>query len=392
VDSSALYFDNNATTSVAPEALAAMLPFLQSSCGNPSSQHALGTDAADALAAARSSLARLLGARSPREILFTSGGTESIHSALHAARAKAPERKRIVTTRVEHPAVLEPLEYLRENEGYELVLVGVDGEGRLNEAEALGAIDETCALVSLQWVNNETGVITQESTLRAIGEACREHGSSSHVDAMQASGKVAMKVSELPLDLVSVSAHKFHGPKGCGALWVAPGYPFTALFRGGPQELDRRAGTENVPAIVGAGRAADLARAFVENGAARAELAALRDELESRICAALPDTVVHASGTERVASTCSLGFPGISGDSAVALLSEYGLAASTGSACSSGRRGVSHVLAAMGLDEDLALGTLRLSLSRTTSREAVEEAARLVVEAVGQLRQLSPLL
>ena len=392
MDSSSLYFDNNATTFVAPEVLEAMLPYLQSSCGNPSSQHGLGTAAADALAEARSSVARLVGARSSREILFTSGGTESIHSALHAARAKTPDRKRIVTSQVEHPAVLEPLDFLGRERGYEIIRVGVDKNGVLDRKAALEAIDESCALVSLQWVNNETGVVTSDAVLQELGSACREHGASSHIDAMQAAGKIPMRASDLTVDMVSISAHKFHGPKGCGALWVAGDYPFTALFRGGPQELDRRAGTENVPAIVGAGRAADLARAFAEDTPAVAKLAALRDELEARFVQAFPGTLVHGAGANRVSSTASLGFVGISGESAVALLAEYDVAVSTGSACSSGRRGVSHVLAAMGVKEDLALGTLRFSLSRMTSEAAVLEASKLALEALGQLRSLSPLL
>jgi len=392
VDALSLYFDNNATTFVAPEALEAMLPYLQSSCGNPSSQHGLGTAAADALAEARSSIARLVGARSPRDILFTSGGTESIHSALHAARAKSPERRRIVTSQVEHPAVLEPLEFLERERGYEIVRIGVDENGVLDREATLDAIDETCALVSLQWVNNETGVATPEAVLQELGAACREHGASSHIDAMQVAGKLPMHVSELTVDMVSISAHKFHGPKGCGALWVAGDYPFTALFRGGPQELDRRAGTENVPAIVGAGRAADLARAFAEDADALAKLAALRDDLEARFVQAFPGTVVHGGGASRVGSTASLGFAGISGESAVALLAEYDVAVSTGSACSSGRRGASHVLAAMGVEEDLALGTLRFSLSRMTSEAATREASERALDAIGQLRNLSPLV
>jgi cysteine desulfurase len=288
--------------------------------------------------------------------------------------------------------VLEPLAELERADGCEVVRVGVDARGALDLGRLLDAIDESCALVTLQWVNNETGVVTPAETLELVGTRARERGATVHVDAMQAAGKLPMRVAELPLDLISISAHKFHGPKGTGALWVRGDFPFAPLFRGGPQELDRRAGTENVPAIVGAGRAAELARAHVEDDAALARVAALRNELERRILEALPDTRVHAAGAPRVGSTASLGFPGISGESAVALLAEYGVAVSTGSACSSGRRGVSHVLAAMGIDEELALGTLRFSLSRETTAEAVEEGARRAIGALEQLRGLSPLL
>jgi cysteine desulfurase len=240
-------------------------------------------------------------------------------------------------------------------------------------------------------VNNETGVVTPREALAAIGERCREAGATFHVDAMQAPGKVAMDVAALPVDLVSISAHKFHGPKGCGVLWVRPGLPFEPLFVGGPQEQDRRAGTENVPAVVGAGRAADLARAHVTDAAALGRVAELRDRLERRLLARFPGAVAHGAGAPRVPSTSNLGFPGISAEAAVCVLAERGLAVSTGSACSSGRRGASHVLLAMGIPEDRALGTLRLSLSRATTADDVDRAAALVETTVGELLELSPL-
>jgi cysteine desulfurase len=390
-----LYFDNNATTRVADEVRAAMLPYLEASCGNPSSLHALGTEAADAVAAARSSVARLLGAPSPRDIVFTSGGTESIHTALHTAlrgqRGTEPRRDRVVTSAVEHAAVLAPLARLEAREGLEVRRIGVDRDGRLELEAALAAIDEQCALVTLQWVNNETGVVTSDDTLRAVGEACRRAGALFHVDAMQAPGKLPMDVSTLPLDLVSVSAHKFHGPKGCGALWVRPGVPFEPLFVGGPQESDRRAGTENVPAIVGAGRAAELARAHAADPAAREHVARLRARLERTLVDRFEGTSVHGCGATRVPSTTNLGFAGISGEAAVCILAERGVAASTGSACSSSRRGASHVLLAMGVAEDQALGALRLSLSRTTTEADVEAGIERISATIADLRALSPL-
>lgn len=384
-----LYFDNNATTAPDPAVVEAMLPYLRESFGNPSSLHPLGVEAADALARARTWTARLLGARSPREVTFTSGGTESIRTAIDSALATRPGRRRIVTSAVEHAAVNAPLERL-ERAGHEVVRVGVDGQGRLDVDAAVAAVDDRCALASFQWVNNETGVVTPRDVLRTLGEACRVHGAALHVDAMQAAGKVPLGVAELPLDLVSISAHKFHGPKGSGALWVRADAPFEPLFVGGPQELDRRAGTENVPAAVGLGKAAELALAHVSDPDGPAGVARLRDALEAGVLERVPGARVHGAGAPRVPSTASFSFEGIAGEALVMLLGELGLAASSGSACSSGKQGPSHVLLAMGIPERLALGALRLSLARTTTAAEVEAAVELVTSAVDALRRIAP--
>ncbi len=384
-----LYLDNNATTPVAPEVVDAMLPFLRGEFGNPSSLHPPGERAADALAHARSAVARLIGARSPQDVTFTSGGTESIYAALSGSLALHPARRRIVTSRVEHAAVLAPIERLEEREGYEVVRLEVDGEGRLDLDSARSAIDGGTAFVSLQSVNNETGVVTDPATLAAVGEVAREHGAPFHLDAMQAVGKIPVSVADFPLDLLSASAHKFHGPKGCGALWIRPGLELEPLFVGGPQERDRRAGTENVPAIVGTGRAAELAREHVENEPARRSLGALRDRLERELLERLPDARATGTGALRVPSTSNLTFAGISGEALVMMLGERGLAASSGSACSSGKQGASHVLLAMGIPEDRALGALRLSLSRDTPPDEIGQAIDLVAETVALLRELA---
>ncbi len=384
------YFDSNATTALAPEVVEALLPFLREGFGNPSSLHPAGTHAGAAVARARSSVGRLLGARSPSEVMFTSGGTESIHAAIWSAVRASPGRRRLVTSAVEHAAVLAPLERLEARDGYEVVRAGVDADGHLDTRAVLDAIDERCALVTLQWVNNETGVVTPTEDLAAIGRECRQNGASFHVDAMQAAGKIPMRVRELEADFVSISAHKFHGPKGSGALWIRPEAAFEPFYVGGPQEHDRRAGTENVPAIVGAGRAAELALAHVEDANARRELALLRDRLERALLERIPAASVNGAGAPRVPSTSSLVFDGVSGEALVMLLGERGLEASSGSACSSGKHGASRVLLAMGVQNERALGALRLSLSRYTRADEVEQALEIVPEAVSILRTIAP--
>jgi cysteine desulfurase len=379
-----IYLDNNATTRVLPEVLDAMLPWFGEDFGNASSLHFLGQRAADAVAAARSSVARLVGAASPREIVFTSGATESNQSAIHAALAARPAARRVVTTAVEHAAVLEPLEALA-GRGLEVVRVGVDAQGRLDHDALEAALGPGCALVSVMWANNETGAVHD---VARIGAACRTDGIPFHVDAVQAAGKLPLALASLPVDMASFSAHKLHGPKGVGCLYVRRGFPFEAWQKGGGQEDERRAGTENVPGIVGFGRAAELARQALERGAL-AEVARLRDRLEQGLCTALSGVRVHASGLPRVPNTTNLRFEGISGEALVALLSEAGICAATGSACSSGRQAPSHVLLAMGLSPAEASGSLRLSLSRETTPAEIDTTLGVLPGLVAQLRALA---
>ena len=379
-----LYFDNNATTAPAPEVLAAMWPCFTEHFGNASSLHSHGEAAAKAIAAARAAFARLVGAGSPGRIVFTSGATESNNTAIHAALSRDPSRRRVVTTAVEHPAVLEPLARA-ERDGLELVRVGVDREGRLDPRELCAAIDDRTALVSAMSVNNETGVIHD---LAGVAERARAVGALFHVDAVQACGKLPLDLEALGCDLASFSAHKLHGPKGVGALYVRRGVELEPLLRGGPQESERRGGTENVPGIVGFGKAATLARDWLAtDGPAR--LAALRDRLESGLLERLPGTVVHGGGAPRVGNTTNLRFPGISGEALVGLASDEGLCVSTGAACSSSRHRPSHVLVAMGLDGPEASSSVRLSLSRTTTEAEVEAALGVLVATVGRLRALA---
>lgn len=379
-----LYFDNNATTAPAPEVVEALWPYFTERYGNPSSLHRLGSEAAEGLAAARAALARLLGANSPARVVFTSGATESNQMAIRGALALGRERRRAVTTAVEHPAVLEPLA-AAEREGLEVVRIGVDSDGRIDQAALEAAVDERTALVSVMAANNETGVIHE---LAPVAAACRRAGALLHVDAVQACGKLPLRVEELGADLLSVSGHKLHGPKGVGALYVRRGLTLEPLLRGGPQEDERRGGTENVPAIVGFGRAALLARDWLA-GPGPAQLATLRDRLERELCARIPDTHVHAGRAPRVPNTTNLRFEGVSGEALVTLCSDEGLCLSTGAACSSSRHRPSHVLLALGLDPAQASGSVRFSLSRYTRPEEVEQALEIVTTAVARLRALA---
>jgi cysteine desulfurase len=379
-----LYFDNNATTRPAPEVLEAMWPCFTERYGNPSSLHAAGTAAADVVAAARASVARLIGAGSPGRVVFTSGGTESDQSAIEAALASAPGRRRVVTTSVEHSAVLEPLAAL-ERRGYEIVRAPVDPSGALVLDELLPRIDSTTALVSAMLANNETGVIFD---LAPIAEACKKAGALLHVDAVQACGKIPLNVEKLGADFVTVSAHKLHGPKGAGALYVRRGVTFTPLIRGGPQEEERRGGTENVPGVVGFGKAASLAREWLAtDGPAR--LAALRDRLERGLVERIGDVVVHGASRPRVPNTTNVRFEGLSGEALVTLASDEGLCASTGAACSSSKHRPSHVLIAMGLEPAQASSSLRLSLSRWTTDAEVDRALEVLEGCVARLRKLA---
>ncbi len=379
----AIYLDNNATTAVAPQVVQALLPYFTENYGNASSLHGLGEQAAQALAQARAHVARLLNG-SPKRVVFTSGGTESNQTAIRAAVARAGGRRRIVTSAVEHSAVLEPTAAL-EHEGFEIVRVGVDGEGRIDLEALANAVDERTALVSVMWANNETGAIHDVASVR---ELSRRVGAPLHVDAVQAVGKIPVDVAALGADYVSLSGHKFHSPKGVGALYVRDDEGFEPLLRGGPQEGERRGGTENVPGIVGLGAAAKLARAWVE-GPGPTELGELRDSLEEELAERLDGLHFHARGGPRVPNTINLRLEGLSGEALTQWLAAAGVCVSTGAACSSSRHRPSHVLLALGLTPAEASGSLRISLSRLTTAEEAAEAVERVVEGVQQLRSLA---
>jgi len=361
-----------------------MLPWMHEQWANPSSPTRAGAEAADAVRAARTYVARLLGAPRAREVVFTSGGSESITSAFWAAHRLQPDRTRMVVSAVEHSAVKRNAEVFGER-GLEIVTIPVDGEGRLDRELLMQAIDESCALVSLMWANNETGVLTD---LSGVAQACRRHGVTYHLDAVQAPGKTPLNAPDSGADLLTISGHKFHGPKGTGALWVRDGFRFEPLVVGGPQEGEKRAGTENVPGIVGLGRAAALAREHAQDEDALDRLARLRDRLEGGILERVPGTRAHATGAPRVPNTTNIHFEGLEARSLLILLSEQGVEASAGSACNATRSGPSPVLLAMGCSEAEASSSLRFSLSRETTADELDLALEEVLGATEALRAL----
>lgn len=380
--SAVIYLDNNATTRPAPEVVQAMLPYLTTWYGNPSSVHRFGQRARQAVEAARAQVASLIGARES-EITFTSGGTESINTAIRGLLAARWPRRKIVTSAVEHSATRAVCEQLAR-ESAEIVEIPVDRAGRLDMERLKSAVDDNTALVSIMWANNETGVIMPVSE---IADVCRDRGVPFHCDAVQAAGKIPVDVRRVEVDVLSIAAHKFHGPKGIGALYIRRGTRFAPLVLGGPQENQRRGGTENVPGIVGMGAAAELAAGALGE---MKRVAALRDRLEEGILQSIPDAHVNGAGAERLPNTTNIGFAALEADAILLLLSERGVCASAGSACSSGSLEPSHVLRAMGIDERIAHGAVRFSLSRYTTGDDVNAALEILRGVIPRLRALLP--
>lgn len=370
-----IYLDNNATTALAPECIAAMTASLRDFYGNPSSKHASGEAAKSQTLAARAQVAALLGA-SPAEIVFTSGGTEAIHQAILGALALAPGKRRVVTSQVEHPATLLLLEHLASSQGLDVVYLPVDKDGRLDLAELDSAITADTALVSLMWANNETGVLFPIAEAAALAAA---KGVLIHSDAVQAAGKLPIDLKQVPLDFLSLSGHKLHGPKGVGALFVRKGRKIPPLLFG-HQERGRRGSTENVPGIVGLGVAAELAAAGLQTDEAR--VAGLRDRLESGLLAALPGSSITGAGAPRLAGTSSLNLGGIEAEIVLDKLDKAGVCASAGAACSAGGTEASHVLLAMGLTAEAALSTIRFSLGRYNTAAEIDRVIRLLPSIV----------
>jgi len=378
-----IYFDNNATTQVAPEVLEALLPWFREHYGNPSSAHVLGHLSEGALVQARDQVAGMLNCQSA-EIVFNGGGTEGLNHAFRGVFEGFPNKRHFVTTAVEHSAVMALLAWLR-HQGAEVTVLPVDGEGRLDLARLEAAIRPETALVSVMAANNETGVCFP---LQEIAALVKSKGALFHVDATQAIGKLPLDLAVLPVDLLNLSAHKFHGPKGVGALFIRRGLRLKPLLLGGHQERGRRGGTENLPGIAGLGRAASLAQELLP---AMDRVRRLRDGLEAALKAALPDLRVHGEGSPRLPNTCFVGFPGIESEALLLRLSQRGICASAGSACSTGQREPSHVLRAMGVEASLALGTLRLSLSRYTTEEETRCVGELLPALVKELRDTGPM-
>jgi len=379
-----IYFDHNATTPLAPEALAAMLPYLTEEYGNASSIHAFGQNARGAVEQARSSVAALVGARAA-DIMFTSGGTESNNHAILGAVAAAPGKvKHVITSAIEHVAVLDPCRALAKS-GIDLTILPVDRDGLVNLEDLRAAIRPETVLITLMLANNEIGTI---EPIEEIGKIAAEKGIVFHTDAVQAAGKIPIVVEKLGVDLLSISAHKFCGPKGVGALYIRKGTPLGPLMYGGHSERDRRPGTEDVAAIAGMGKAAELALADMREESERVR--ELRDRLERGLLDRVPHSWVNGARAPRVPNTTNLTFPFIEGESMVIALDLKGIACSTGAACSSGALEPSHVLMALGLAPEDARATLRLSLGHQTTEEEIDIALETIPPVIERLRQLSP--
>ena len=378
-----IYVDNNATTMTAPEVVEAMLPFFGERYGNASSMHSFGGGLIVDIRRARRQVADLIGAQ-PDEILFTSGGTESDATAIHAAVQSNPGKRHIVTSRVEHPAIKNLFEQYAKN-GYRVTFIPVDGQGRLDQEALLESLDEDTAVVSIMWANNETGVI---NPMDRLSKEIRSRGILFHTDAVQAVGKLPIDVSRTQVDLLSMSGHKFHGPKGIGALYIRKGTKFKPLVVGGHQEGGRRAGTENVPGIVGMGKASELARGYVEDVGSRVRR--LRDKLEKALLEAVPRAMVNGGEAERLPNTASIAFEFVEGEAILLMMNELGICASSGSACTSGSLEPSHVLRAMGVPFTAAHGSIRFSLSHYTTEEEIDRIIAEMPPLIERLRQMSP--
>lgn len=377
------YFDHNATTRVAPEVVEAMLPFLRERWGNPSSVYRFGKQLTAPIEAARAHVAALIHA-DPQEVLFTSCGTESNNAVLHSALALAPAKRHLVTTAVEHSSVFKHAKWLQQR-GYEVTFLPVDADGALNLAMLESSLRPDTALVSVMWANNETGVIFP---IAAIAALCHRHGVLMHTDAVQAAGKVALDVRTADVDFLSLSAHKLHAPKGIGALYVKRGAPFQPYLLGGGQEKERRGGTENVPYIIGFGRAAELAHGRLSQKQPR--IRALRDRLEETMLRRIPQTQRHGAPEPRLPNTTNLAFAGIEAEALLLRLDQAGICASSGSACTTGSLEPSHVLTAMGIPPELARSSVRFSLGIDTTDADVDYLLERLPPMVSELREASP--
>ena len=378
-----IYVDNNATTRVAPEVLEAMLPYLNEFYGNPSSMHSFGGRVAHTIEEARAKVASLINAR-PDEIMFTSCGTESDSTAIHAAISSMPDKKHIITSRVEHPAVKNLFEHLSKK-GYRVTFVPVDRKGMLDLDYLYNNLTDDTAVVSIMWANNETGMIFP---VQELSQVIKEKGIVFHTDAVQAVGKLPMDVSKSEIDMLSISGHKIHAPKGIGALYVRKGTRFSPFLIGGHQESGRRGGTENVAFIVGIGKASELAATHMGEMATRVEK--LRDTLENGLLKRIPNAMINGDTENRLPNTTSISFEYVEGESILLMMDELGICASSGSACTSGSLEPSHVLRAMGVPFTAAHGSIRFSLGIYNTEKEIDFIVEKLPPIIENLRNMSP--
>lgn len=378
-----IYLDNNATTRTLPEVLEEMKPYFTELYGNASSIHTFGGKNKHAIEIARERISSLLNANQ-KEIIFTSGGTESDSTAINSALKANPERKHIITSAVEHPAVLEVCKD-KEKEGYKVDFIGVDGYGRFDMSAFKKCLSNQTALVSVMHANSETGTIFP---IKEIAALARKQGALMHTDAVQAAGKIPVDVKDLGVDMMSLSSHKINGPKGIGALYVKDGVPFFPFMIGGHQEDSRRAGTEAVPNIVGFGAAAQIAKDSLP--LYKTKVASLRDMLENGLLEEIEDVKINGDVENRLPNTTNLSFGYVEGESILMLLDEYGVCASSGSACTSGSLEPSHVLRAMGVPFEFAHGSIRFSLGKDTSKKDIETVLSVMPNIIKKLRAISP--
>ena len=379
-----IYMDNNATTKVAPEVVEAMLPYLSEYYGNPSSMHSFGGDVGGKIKEARQNVADLIGA-SPEEIVFTSCGTESDGTAIRAAIESNPDRKQIVTSRVEHPAIKNLYETLSK-QGYRVTFVPVDNDGILDLDYLYNSLNDDTAIVSLMWANNETGVVFP---VEEISREVKDRGILFHTDAVQAAGKIAIDVGTTGIDMLSLSGHKFHAPKGIGVLYIRKGTKFSPYMIGGHQEQGRRGGTENVASIIAMGKAAELAKQHVD-GNSYACVSELRDKLETALLERVSYSMVNGDTKNRLPNTTSIAFEYVEGEAILLMMNEHGICASSGSACTSGSLEPSHVLRAMGVPFTAAHGSIRYSLSRYNTEKEIDFVIEKMPPIIERLRELSP--
>ncbi|MGJ0510711.1 cysteine desulfurase NifS [Methylocystis sp.] len=379
-----VYLDNNATTRTDPEVVAKMLPFFSQEFGNASSSHGFGVEVSGAVREARRSVQALLGAAHDHEIVFTSGGTESDNAAILAGLAAREGRDEIVTTAVEHPAILSLVEHLQKTRGVAVHLIGVDARGRIDLDAFRAALGPKTAIVSAMWANNETGTLFPVEELARLAH---EAGALFHTDAVQAVGKIPIDLKTTQIDFLSVSGHKLHGPKGIGALYVRKGTKFAPFIRGGHQERARRGGTENTPGIVGLGAAAELARLRLHEDAVH--IAALRDRLEAGVTQRIGRCQISGDVDNRLVNTSNIAFSDIEGEAILTHLDRAGIAASTGSACTAGSTEPSHVLRAMNVPEEALHGAIRFSLSRENTIEEIDDVLETLPGIVAKLREIA---